>query len=611
MNRHKIMDLNKYLSKTDFKLARECPTKLYYTRKKYPSEKNLDEYMEMLKEGGFIIGEIARIIHPNGVYIGLSEGVEKGIRRTKEELCKDKVTLFEAVFECNGLLAVVDILEKKGSDINLIEVKSKSYDSKKENQIIGQRGGILKQWQEYIEDVAYQKIVLQKSLPEFSIVAYMLLPDKAKKNHIQGLAGYFQLEKHSKGESNFYKVKFNGEADLILKNHFLTRVNVDEACDFLKAQLLPEALKFLDSLRPELKKIQNHLGKHCMDCEFISHDRSLSGYHQCWKELAEVKPHIFELYHGGSLKEKGRFLVDLLLSEGKASLFDIPLEAIKGKRGARQSIQIEYTRKNKEWINPAFKSQLLGFKYPLHFIDFETATSAVPYNKDMRPYEQAAFQWSCHTVNSPESEPVHNAWIARDSSFPSFKFAETLMKEISDQGTVFMWANHEQSALKIIRGQMLEYNYDQPDLLSWIDSMVSSEESEGRFVDLARLCLEHYFHPQMKGRISIKDVLPAVWNNNSYLWDNKFFRRYYKRDAQGNLLSPYDVLEDIEIGGVGKVIKGGTGAMQAYQEMIYGLSKNDPEKRQKYTQLLLQYCELDTVAMMIIYTHWRRLFALN
>jgi hypothetical protein len=50
----------------------------------------------------------------------------------------------------------------------------------------------------------------------------------------------------------------------------------------------------------------------------------------------------------------------------------------------------------------------------------------------------------------------------------------------------------------------------------------------------------------------------------------------------------------------------GTGAMRAYQEMMYGLSKSDPEARMGWAALLKQYCRLDTLSMVLILEHWRR-----
>ena len=44
---------DRYLTKSRFKLALDCPTKLYYTAKdSYANSKNNDTFLEALAEGG-------------------------------------------------------------------------------------------------------------------------------------------------------------------------------------------------------------------------------------------------------------------------------------------------------------------------------------------------------------------------------------------------------------------------------------------------------------------------------------------------------------------------------------------------------------------------------
>ena len=70
------------------------------------------------------------------------------------------------------------------------------------------------------------------------------------------------------------------------------------------------------------------------------------------------------------------------------------------------------------------------------------------------------------------------------------------------------------------------------------------------------------------------------------------------------MISPYSTLPPLPIGGKEEVVNEGTGAMRVYQEMMFGLAKTDSVVRQSYRKLLLQYCELDTAAMVFIWMHW-------
>ena len=60
----------RYLTKSRFKLAIECPTKLFYTGKSTYANQNLDDsFLLALAEGGFQVGELAKCYFPDGHYI--------------------------------------------------------------------------------------------------------------------------------------------------------------------------------------------------------------------------------------------------------------------------------------------------------------------------------------------------------------------------------------------------------------------------------------------------------------------------------------------------------------------------------------------------------------
>lgn len=48
----------------------------------------------------------------------------------------------------------------------------------------------------------------------------------------------------------------------------------------------------------------------------------------------------------------------------------------------------------------------------------------------------------------------------------------------------------------------------------------------------------------------------------------------------------------------------GIGAIKAYNDLMFGISSHDKNKREQIRKLLLQYCELDTMAMVIIWRYW-------
>ena len=295
-------------------------------------------------------------------------------------------------------------------------------------------------------------------------------------------------------------------------------------------------------------------------------------------------------------------------------MYDYELERLRnsngefGSRAQRQILQINQTKLNKEWFSESLKSMGSTFEYPLHFIDFETYTGALPFYEGMRPYELIAFQWSCHTINYPGAAPIHSEWFQENiNCFPNFEFALALKKQIGTTGTPFMWATHENTVLRTISKQMEIFDYENNELYEWLIGITTDKElnRKGRLVDMNKLTLDHYFHPDMKGKTSIKKVLPAIWNNNSYLHSVPYFSQYAAKDFTGGIIDPYDTLtSDIDFENTDEeVVKGGTAAMRAYYRILFDNSISNEQKNELKNQLL-RYCELDTMAMVIISYHW-------
>lgn len=164
------MSPTRYFTKSRFKLAVECPTKLFYQGKRdvYRSLKEEDSFLQALAEGGFQVGKMATMLYPEGIEVTERSNAE-ALRRTQELLGSSQdIVLFEPAFAFKGLLVRVDILVKRGDQIELIEVKAKSYDSL-DPQIAGKRTPILSGMRPYIEDVAFQKYVVSQALPNIQI----------------------------------------------------------------------------------------------------------------------------------------------------------------------------------------------------------------------------------------------------------------------------------------------------------------------------------------------------------------------------------------------------------------------------------------------------------
>jgi hypothetical protein len=119
----------------------------------------------------------------------------------------------------------------------------------------------------------------------------------------------------------------------------------------------------------------------------------------------------------------------------------------------------------------------------------------------------------------------------------------------------------------------------------------------------------------MKGSHSIKKVLDAIWSDAPHLWNDSWFSNYYMMDANGRAIDPYRTLSlatpDIGLNDSDSqetdAVSDGVAAMRAYQDMLFGLHKNDQVIRDQMRDSLLRYCGLDTAAMVIIWKHWKKI----
>jgi hypothetical protein len=592
------------LTKSDFKIARTCPTKLYYKKLRYPSLNDDNPYLEFLADGGYMVEKMAKLLFPDGRELKDWENSEQAFKETSLALETGDGTLFEATVLHKTLLARIDILCRESDTLKLIEVKSSSIDSDTDgsNPFRGKKGGISSEWLPYLEDVTFQTIVLRRAFPQFKVVPFLCVVDKAKSATANVTFDKFRLRRADDWRTS---VDYLGDVEKLRKEHVLVIVDVSGEVEELKAEVEIAADKFAATLQSNpIGKIAPEIGKKCKSCEYrLPREITVkNGFRECWGTLADPEPHALDLYRVDLVGGKNRDAVAELAAKGLARLADMPLELLSGVSAVRQHLQLECTAAGREHVDPGLKNLLSSHPYPLQFIDFEGSRLAIPYHEGMHPYEQASFQWSCHTIRAPGAEIEHSEWLNTDDAFPNFEFARTLKNRIGNEGTVYIWSHYEVAILREIREQMAKYGKEEPDLAKWLDAMIA--DGNPRIVDLCALAKDHYFHPAMKGSLSIKYVLPAVWKTDANVRSNPLLQGYVRSDEQGNLLNPYATLPSLPIGNEEEVVKEGTGAMRVYQEMMFGRARLDASVRENYRKLLLQYCKLDTAAMVAIWMHW-------
>ncbi|MFN8651826.1 MAG: DUF2779 domain-containing protein [Gemmatimonadales bacterium] len=605
------------LSKSDFKLACDCPSKLYYREMGYPDTNTHDPYLRLLAFGGYMVEALARLEYPEGIAIEQGGNHVAAAAETLERLAAGDVTLFNATFLHEGYLARADILRKRGRVIDLIEVKSGTIDETEAADRLQKTGSPFRQlrkakgaatypihsdWTRYLLDAAYQVFVARQVLPGFEVRAHLVLVRSEHRTTIEGLPAWFEFEERPArdGAMRIREVRFTGDAEAARRDSLTVTYEVTAEVEELLPEIARDAGHFLASLLPEPARLAAPLSGACRDCEFRT-DTAPSGFHECWGARAAVRPSVLELYKGGAK-------TDEFISEGISSLLDVPVDRLRRKDGAlgvigeRQLIQIRHTQDDLPWQDPALTAALSAATWPLHFVDFEVAKNAIPHHRGMSPYGQLAFQWSCHTLRAPGGALEHREWLNTDRVWPNVAFARSLREAVGEEGTILTWSAFERTTLVTVADELTRFAVDDPGLGAWLLRVTGTKEVPGaRLLDLHDLCRRYYFHPRMGGRTSIKVVLDALWAASPRM--RARFAELEGREGDPSL-GPYAALPPATINGTPVEVAEGTGAIRAYEAMVYGLERNDELARTTWSQLLRQYCRLDTLAMVLIWEHW-------
>lgn len=647
----------RYLTKSRFKQALECPTKLFYTKKDiYANVQNDDTFLKSLAQGGFQIEEVARMNYEDGVaIIGDDWAYEELAKRTEELLLQENITIFEAAFLYNGLFIRVDILHKVGNNVQLIEVKAKSISEKYHDSFIGKTGKLTSGWIPYLYDVAFQKYVIQQSYPGWKVKAYLMLANKDAVASVDGLNQMFRITKKSNLRTGIIKSENLKLKDLGVT--LLSKILIEDEMDLIFNQNPIEENRTFEELIHFYKKhyesdikIFTEIGRHCKSCEFYSPDleKSRSGFHECWSEQLNLPPSKIDRPKAYDVSNLHFSKKDNLMREGKYFIadltendIDVKPEAGKFSQSERQWIQIEKIIQNDpapKFEKDGLRDELKSWKFPLNFIDFETSAIALPFTKGRRPYEQLAFQYSHHIVyEDGRVEHASEYLNTTIGEFPNYNFIRSLKQSLElNDGSIFRYHNHENTIVNAIYKQLMDSDEkDKEVLMDFIRTISHSTgnstekwaKGDRDMIDLWKVVKDYYYDPYTGGSNSIKDVLPAVLFSSTFL-QNKYQKKIREinltsmnfdenqillKIENGKLTSPYKLLPplfegwdkealDNNITDIEGISDGGA-ALTAYGKLQ--LQDVSLAERKAIEIGLLKYCELDTLAMVMIYEYFR------
>lgn len=201
------------------------------------------------------------------------------------------------------------------------------------------------------------------------------------------------------------------------------------------------------------------------------------------------------------------------------------------------------------------KNFLDSLKYPLYFLDYETMSGLIPYFDGHRPYQQVPFQYSLHIIREAGFDVEHHEFLHRENSDPSRPLVEQLIQDIGTDGTVLVWYEQFEKSRNSELGDMIPEHKE------------AMKAINNRVIDLILPFKNKWYDdPRFEGSASIKQVLPVLCPELSYK----------------------------TLG-----IQEGGSAQRLWMEAV--LDDKRVDQKEQILADLIEYCKLDTLAMVEIY----------
>jgi len=189
-------------------------------------------------------------------------------------------------------------------------------------------------------------------------------------------------------------------------------------------------------------------------------------------------------------------------------------------------------------------------QWPVRYLDFETVMPPLPWFEEVAPYEAMPFQYSLHVIDAPGADVRHHEYLAPITGDWRRDMTETMLRALGDAGSIVVYSGYEKGRLKALAETF-------PHLANALNAVIA------RLFDLEQVFKKGYQHPGFGGRTSIKNVLPVMVPELNYTT---------------------------------LAVNNGDDALGVFGLMRVGVT--DPEFVSAHRERLLEYCKLDTYAMV-------------
>jgi hypothetical protein len=376
------------ISKTDYMLWRECPKNAWLKVHKpniyYASE--LTEFEKSIIDNGLEVEEVARGLFPAGILItGRSEEIRQA---TQKHLAARTPTLFQPIFERDGFLALVDVLDLNSATngYSIREIKSST-----------------KPKEEHLYDVAFQTLLLRRCGLKIERVFVVHLNP-----------GYVRLR-------GLDLASLFATADMTAK--------VDEIAGTVAREIEEARAYLLNDAEPSGS----------CSCIYKGRSRHCSTFRYSNPHVPEYSVH--DISRIGNSPKKLKEMVD-------ASVFALENIPTHIDLSDIQRAQIRAYNSGEIVIKKeAIADELKKLKFPLYFIDYETYPSAIPLFEHYSPYHHIPFQYSLHIATAPGEELIHKEFLQVALEDPSELLVRSLQEDIGSIGSIIVWNKSFESGI--------------------------------------------------------------------------------------------------------------------------------------------------------------------
>lgn len=480
------------LSKSTFIRGLQCSKSLYLYKNFIHLRDPLSAEQQSMFSRGNSVGELAQQLFPGGIDPTAEKRFDTiaAVLKTRDLIEKGEEVIYEAAFQSDKVLVILDILVKRDDKWYAYEVKSSTKISNT-----------------YLLDASLQYYVITSSGLPLEDISLVTINNNYLKNG--------PIDPHSLFSIRSVKKEALSNQEMIEEKIRSSKLVVDN---------------------PQIPEIK--IGEHCFSpysCDFMG---------TCWKNVP--KNSVFEI---SGIPKAEQFA---LYNAGFKTIPEIPEINVLDKNA---NIHIGSVKSGNIVINTAAIRKFLDrAAYPLFFMDFETFMPAVPIYNGTKPYQHIPFQYSLHYKKEKNAPLEHFDFLGEQGIDPRKAFLMSLLENTKASGTILVFDSLMER--NVLNGLKKDF----PDYGSGIDSRLE------RIIDLAQPFQERsYYHPAMKNSFSIKNLLPALVPELSY---------------------------------TGLKISSGSIAMIAFEKLQ---TETDMFKILEIKEQLLEYCKLDTLAMVKVF----------